>query len=205
MLNNREIRNTKYDIRNTIYELARRLPAVCLAGPFGGIRATALYTCRISSTNSPFYAKQTQSCPPPADSKPLIRQRLTKMNHDFRLAKNKAKQSQPVAAKPPCHSEVLREAGMAKPGQTRSEAQIPTGELLEILRPGTKQNVLAPAKCSTKPGWRSRAKLEAKRRSLRVSFSKSSSRGPNRPNSSPVPLPRNTPSPLEPFLLLCRD
>jgi len=47
--------------------------------------------------------------------------------------------------------------------RSRSEAQIPAGGLLEILRPGTKQNVLPPAKSHTKPGWRSRIEPNFKR------------------------------------------
>ncbi|HUW20640.1 MAG TPA: hypothetical protein VMW16_15185 [Sedimentisphaerales bacterium] len=121
-----------------------------------------LYICREASTNSPFYAKQTQSCPPPADSKPFIPKRLMKIHEPFRPAKNKPKQTQfasteyernlrsdkglqkmklppdaqktnpikpkqtqPVAAKPPCRGEVLHEAGMAKPDQTQPVVSLP--------------------------------------------------------------------------------
>ena len=60
-------------------------------------RSEKLYSCRESSTNSPFYAKQTQSCPPPADSKPFIWQRLTKimaLPHDPKANPNKPKRTQ---------------------------------------------------------------------------------------------------------------
>jgi len=86
------------------------------------------------------------------------------------------KQTQPVAAKPPCRAEVLHEAGMAKPDQTQPVAAKPPcrGEVLHeagMAKPDQTQPVAAKPPC---PG-----KVEAKRRSPRVSFSKSSSRGPN--------------------------
>jgi len=114
--------------------------SLCLA-------SSALYTCQESSTNSPFYAKQTQSCPPPADSKPLIWQGLMKMNHAFRLVKNKPNLSRrSLLAAPKCST---------KPGwRSRTKPNL------------SRRSLLAAAKCSTKPGWRSRIKPNLSRRSL---------------------------------------
>ena len=42
-----------------------------------------------------------------------------KMQSCFIHRRNKPKQTQPVAAKPPCRGEVLHEAAMAKPDQTQ--------------------------------------------------------------------------------------
>ncbi len=80
---------------------------------------------------------------------------------DFAVRKNKAN-SKPISEKPKMNvnlyvikeyeNVLLRRRGENKPNQsqfqTRSEAEIPTGELLGILRPGTNLNILIQRLCT---------------------------------------------------------
>jgi len=132
--------------------------------------------CRISSTNSPFCAKQTQFRKQPKSTQTQSPQRLTKMKtlrQDQKANPNKPKQTQ------------------SKPKQTPSPKKpkiAPTSfmERAYARKPLSPEIRANPNKPKAKP-----IELEAERRSLRVSFMKSSSRGPIKPNLSPL---RGSPS-----------
>ena len=102
----------------------------------------ALYTCREASTNSPFYAKQTQFPKGRYDPNTLFDKGLQKMKSPSSTHKtnpnkpNLSRRSLLAAAK--CST---------KPGwRSRIKPNL------------SRRSLLAAAKCSTKPGWRSRIK-----------------------------------------------
>ncbi len=101
---------------------------------------SALYICRESSTNSPLFMQNKANLPNAQMNVSAVKT----MNYEQRTMndanKNKPNtnpiqtQSKPIPQRDTQYA--IRDTRY-KPNQSRSEAEIPTGELLGILRPGT--------------------------------------------------------------------
>jgi hypothetical protein len=118
-----------------------------------GSLPSSLYFCRESSTNRPFFVQTNPISKKPENTLTSFMKKGYERNVRFSPTKtnpNEPKQSQsdphfsPVIA-PQSQNEPKQT--QSKANRTRSEVEIPMGQLLEILKPGTKQTQFLCTHC----------------------------------------------------------